>query len=187
MLPDDAFLLLHEVRLRGVVVLHGGPDLELLLGHGLVARARTSVRITPAGRELHAGWARAGRAAEEVAERAYERFVPLNTELLRVCNDWQVRPGNVPNDHRDQRYDWGVLDRLRSLDERTAPVVRRLARTMPRFGTYPASLRVALAHLDDGALEWLTSPRIDSYHTVWMRLHEDLLLALGRDRADEPS
>jgi hypothetical protein len=37
----------------------------------------------------------------------------------------------------------------------------------------------------EGETEWLTSPRVDSYHTVWMQLHEDLLLALGRDRASE--
>ena len=27
---------------------------------------------------------------------AYERFLPLNRELIRICNDWQVRPGGVP-------------------------------------------------------------------------------------------
>ena len=37
----------------------------------------------------------------------------------------------------------------------------------------------------EGDTEWITSPSIDSYHTVWMQLHEDLLLALGRDRATE--
>jgi len=33
--------------------------------------------------------------------------------------------------------------------------------------------------------DWLLSPRIDSYHTVWMQLHEDLLSAVGVNRADE--
>jgi hypothetical protein len=36
--------------------------------------------------------------------------------------------------------------------------------------------------LNDGEREWLASPTIDSYHTVWMQLHEDLLLALGLER-----
>jgi len=43
-----------------------------------------------------------------------------------------------------------------------------------------------VARVDAGDTEWLTSPRLDSYHTVWMQLHEDLLLALGRDRSAEP-
>ena len=97
-----------------------------------------------------------------------------------------MRPGEVPNDHRDAPYDWAVLDRLRTLDERTAPVVRRVARDVARFDGYARRLRAALTRVDEGEQEWFTSPRIDSYHTVWMQLHEDLLLALGRAREDEP-
>src|SRR5262249_11881501 len=115
----------------------------------------------------------------------YEAFLPLNAELIRLCNDWQVRPGNVPNDHRDPHYDWSVIDRLRALDERAAPVLRRVGRVLEPFDAYPRRLRVALQHVDEGETEWFTSPRIDSYHTVWMQVHEDLLLALGRERADE--
>ena len=56
---------------------------------------------------------------------------------------------------------------------------------MTRFGGYRPRLRAARERVAEGASDWLTSPRIDSYHTVWMQLHEDLLLALGRDRASE--
>ena len=142
--------------------------------------------LTPA--KTHAAWARLpeGEEDEQVARRAYERFLPLNRELLRICNDWQVRPGGVPNDHRDARYDWAVVDRLHALDERVAPIVSRLGRSVERFAEYRPRLRVALARVDEGEIEWLTSPRIDSYHTVWMQMHEDLLLAIGGDRADEP-
>ncbi len=118
-------------------------------------------------------------------QRAYERFLPLNRELLRVCSDWQVRPGGVPNDHRDLRYDWSVVDRLRAIDDRSAPAINRLARVHTRFGSYRPRLRAALTFVDEGAFEWITSPRCDSYHTVWMQLHEDLLLALGVPRSSE--
>jgi hypothetical protein len=60
-----------------------------------------------------------------------------------------------------------------------------LTRAVVRFADYRARLRAARRRVDDGESEWLTSPRIDSYHTVWMQLHEDLLLALGRDRETE--
>jgi hypothetical protein len=54
-----------------------------------------------------------------------------------------------------------------------------------RFATYRPRLRAARVRVAEGETDWLTSPRIDSYHTVWMELHEDLLIALGRDRASE--
>jgi hypothetical protein len=190
--PDDAtFRLLHEIRLRGVVDVgeSATATVDVLVAHGYVARSARGVRITAAGRVTHASWARLpdeGDAAR-AARRAYERFLPLNVELLRVCHDWQVRPGGAPNDHRDARYDWAVVDRLRSVDERVGPVVSRLGRTIERFAHYRPRLRAALTHVDEGRTEWLTSPRIDSYHTVWMQLHEDLLLAIGADRGDEPA
>jgi hypothetical protein len=186
--PDDAtFRLLHEIRLRGVIELHETEIVTLLIDDGLVARSVRGVRITAVGRVTNASWARlpAGGDDERVARRAYERFLPLNRELLRVCSDWQVRPGGIPNDHRDPRYDWSVLDRLRSLDERIGPVASRLGRTIDRFAAYRPRLRAALDRVDAGETEWLTSPRLDSYHTVWMQLHEDLLLALGADRSTE--
>ena len=50
-------------------------------------------------------------------------------------------------------------------------------------GWYEPALAAALARADAGDEAWVASPRCDSYHTVWMRLHEDLLLALGRERS----
>jgi hypothetical protein len=187
--PDDAtFRLLHEIRLRGVIDVEETETVTVLIGQGYVARSARGIRITTAGRTTHTSWARlrAGGPEEEVARRAYERFLPLNRELIRICTDWQVRPGGVSNDHRDARYDWSVVDRLHAVDERVGPIASRLARGIERFATYRPRLRAALARVDDGDTEWLNSPRLDSYHTVWMQLHEDLLLAIGADRAHEP-
>jgi hypothetical protein len=187
-LTAESYVVLHEVRLRGLVERDDDEVVVALLDAGLVARARSALRITVEGRDVHASWARLvpGSDAEAVATRAYEQFLTLNRELIRVCHDWQVRPGDVPNDHRDVRYDWEVIDRLRGVDERTRPVVRRLARDVERFDPYPARLRQALVQVEEGDHAWFASPRIDSYHTVWMHLHEDLLLALGVDRGAEP-
>jgi hypothetical protein len=191
-LSDEGYLLLHEVRLRGFLELdessvHAALATQLV-DAGLAAPVRRAIRITAAGRSVHEAWARveSGSEAEGAVARGYERFLPLNVEFLRVCHDWQVRTGNIPNDHRDASYDWAIVDRLRDLDERAAAVLRRVGRAVDRFAGYPPRLRGALAHLDEGDLDWFTSPRIDSYHTVWMQLHEDLLLALGRQRGTEP-
>lgn len=154
---------------------------------GLAQRKGTFLALTPEGRVVHAAWARleVGSEGENAARRTYDQFLPINVELLQVSTDWQLRAGNVPNDHTDQAYDWSVIDRLAELDERAGPIVRRLGRTVERFEPYRPRLRECLQRVKGGEHEWFLSPRIDSYHTVWMQLHEDLLLALGIDRAEE--
>ena len=185
-LDDDCWLLLHDVRLRGVV---DGSDTTIevrVVEAGLAARASKGLRLTPAGRERHTEWARVQESETEAAmERAYQRFLTLNRELIRVCNDWQVRPGGTPNDHADATYDWAVIDRLSAIDDRVGPILRSASQQVVRFGAYRPRLRHARQRVNEGEHDWLTSPRIDSYHTIWMQLHEDLLLALGLDRASE--
>jgi len=190
-LSDDEWIGFHDLRLRGVVVLTDdaaqGALAASLEGAGFATRRGAKLVPTPAGREAHAAWARleTGSEAAELTERAYAAFLPLNRELLRLCHDWQVRGGSA-NTHDDPAYDWTVIDRLVELDERVGPVVRRVARAVPRFGSYRPSLRDARKRVEAGEPDWFASPRCDSYHTVWMRLHEDLLCATGAARNDEP-
>ena len=40
-----------------------------------------------------------------------------------------------------------------------------------------------MAAAGDG--KYVASPRVDSYHSIWFELHEDLILLAGRNRADE--
>jgi hypothetical protein len=102
-----------------------------------------------------------------------------------VSGPFATSGSSAPNDHKDPEYDWGIFDRLSSIDDRVGPLVTSVARNVDRFGPYRERLRTARRKVDEGGHEWLTSPRIDSYHTVWMQLHEDLLLALGKERASE--
>ena len=187
MLDDEAWLFLHEVRLRGVVDPGDGTVVVRLVEQGLVVHAVRGVRVTTAGRDAHTEWARLapGTDDEAAVRRTYDRFLPLNRELIRICNDWQVRPGGVPNDHRDQEYDWSVIDRLHALHDRAVAMINRVGRVHARFASYAPRLRAAIARVDGGEQEWFTSPRIDSYHTVWMQLHEDVLLAIGVERSSE--
>jgi hypothetical protein len=46
-------------------------------------------------------------------------------------------------------------------------------------------LQAALDKFDGGENNWLASPLIDSYHTVWMHLHQQLILMLGLTRAED--
>jgi hypothetical protein len=186
-------VVVHDLRLRGMVRVPDAPDLLVVIDEltsaEIVHTRGKFMALTEQGRVLHAEWALAqpGTDARSAAERLYDEFHAFNTELLSVCTAWQVRPGGAANDHRDANYDWQVIARLERLHERAATRIRRVGRALPRFSDHDRRLRSALRKVvDDNDVEWFTSPRIDSYHTVWNQLHEDLLITLGRSRDAEP-
>jgi hypothetical protein len=176
--------LVHELRLRGVIVDAEPARVQILLATGLATQRATKLLITPEGRAAHRDWARCepGSDIEDRVRRAFERFLPLNIELVQLCSDWQVKRTGVTNDHRDAEYDWSVVQRLVALDERAGAVARHAGVALARLEPYRERLRAARRRVEDGDYEWFTSPRVDSYHTVWMQWHEDLLLTLGLER-----
>jgi hypothetical protein len=186
-LSDTDWEMVHELRLRGVIEAPSGDQFDALITAGFAIRRTTKLAMTPEGRAAHAAWARCepGSEIEQGVQRAFERFLVLNAELLRLCSDWQVKAGGAPNDHRDAAYDWSVIERLSALDERAGAVARHAGTAVVRLVPYRARLRTARTRVEDGDHEWFTSPRIDSYHTVWMQWHEDLLLTLGRERESD--
>lgn len=118
---------------------------------------------------------------------AYEGFERINGALKRLITDWQtmtVAGQRVPNDHSDRDYDDGVIDRLGELHERAAALLDQLAGVLPRMGIYRKKLLAALERAEDGAIEWVSDARIESYHTLWFELHEDLLRLMGREREE---
>lgn len=179
--------LLLRLRLRGILPDDDPETSGSVVDAGYARRRGDRIVLTPEGRSAAEQLAcyPAGSEAEAWCRQAYDGFRPLNAELIRLGHDWQVRPGGVANDHSDASYDWSVIDRLAVLHERTAPIVGALGRRLDRFAGYRSALRGALDHLRGGEHDWFTSPHVDSYHTVWMVLHEDLLLALGIQRATE--
>jgi hypothetical protein len=187
-LAPQAWETLCEVRLRGTLhrpdPVHTG-ELELM---GYVVRRGDLVAITDAGRIAHAERARLapGSPEEAAARDVYQRFGPLNARLLKLCTDWQLRPGGIPNDHSDPDYDTGVIDRLGAQHERAERVLDSFAALEPRLGLYKERLDSAYDQALAGEHEWVSGARIDSYHTVWFELHEDLLRMLGREREEAP-
>ncbi|MER5505465.1 hypothetical protein ABT052_09115 [Streptomyces sp. NPDC002766] len=127
----------------------------------------------------------AGSEQEERITAAYEAFLPVNRKIRDVCTAWQCRPDGTANDHSDSGYDAEVRESLEDVHEAIQPVLRRLERVLAGSGRYLTALEEALDHFDEGSLEWLASPLCDSYHTVWMRLHQELLLVLGISRAQD--
>ncbi|MCW8196798.1 hypothetical protein F6455_18550 [Proteobacteria bacterium 005FR1] len=118
---------------------------------------------------------------------AYEEFEKVNTDLKQVITDWQTMKlggQTVPNDHSDSGYDSKVIDRLGDLHERVETVLDRLSAKEPRLKIYKEKLLAALEKAEDGDIKWVSDASIESYHTVWFELHEDLLRIVGRNREE---
>ncbi len=167
--------------------------------------------LTEAGR-AHDERALAGEldstGSRQVVESAYRSFEGCNAEMLQLFTDWQLRPRRhgdgggptshdrapaagegpegpavVVNDHTDQAYDAAVLARLRVLDlEAAQPICAELAAVLDRFAGYGPRLAGARRRVESGELEWFDRLTVDSYHSVWFELHEDLLSTLGLQR-----
>lgn len=145
--------------------------------------------LTAAGRaenerRLAAELDETGSRSEVVA--AHELFLALNSRFLSTITNWQIRPRPADplaaNDHTDPGWDQRVLDDLHGLGRELQPVCETLIVALPRFAGYPERYVAALHRADRGEQAWVAQPKIDSCHTVWMELHEDLLATLGLER-----
>jgi hypothetical protein len=166
--------------------------LDAAVAAGRAIGAKGTFMVTPAGRS----WldecypqAFAEFRDDPAATAAYERFERINRELLTLFTDWQMVPaagGRVANDHTDADYDRGIVDRLGDLHERAEKNLGRFAALDPRLDVYRRRLDDAYDQVLAGEHEYVSGARVDSYHTVWFELHEDLLRMLGREREEAP-
>jgi hypothetical protein len=201
-MTDLDFLAVHGLAVRkaagpaAVADLLGAPEadvaaaLEAAAAAGRVAGAKGMFMVAPAGQAWLAEQypiVYADARADGALTAAYERFEKVNTELLALSTDWQTMPAGgarVPNDHSDAEYDQGIVDRLGDLHERAERVVGRCAESQERLGRYLERLANAYDRVLAGDRDYVSGVRIDSYHTVWFELHEDLLRMLGRTRQE---
>ena len=199
------FDILHALRVKGLAkpevlsALSGVAigDLEttcapLVEDGKVVSRpgAMSGYMLTPAGKT--AADALIGEDPETVSARdelaAFdETFLPVNTEFKKICHRWQLKGESEPNDHQDADYDAVVVDDLATLHGDFVPSIDQLGRALPRFGRYPGRLDAALERVKSGDAASFARPMYDSYHDIWMELHNDVVLSLGRERgaADE--
>ncbi|OBF57068.1 hypothetical protein A5787_25610 [Mycobacterium sp. 852002-50816_SCH5313054-b] len=157
---------------------------ERLTAAGLLVDDAT-LRISPSGRarlETLLAEERRGIDAAAIAA-AYRDFRPVNADFKSLVTDWQVK-GAAPNAHDDAEYDTAVLARLDEVHARVVPIIEAAAAQLPRLGAYATKLVAALDKVKAGDTAWLSRPLIDSYHTVWFELHEELIGAVGLTRAE---
>jgi hypothetical protein len=201
--PD--LLVLHALRLAGMAdevkvarrhALDPGLVEDLLLDHeaaGLVTRVGfaglTGWALTERGKAEGERLAAAeldATGARPVVTAVHDDFVPLNARLLGAMSRWQVRPATgdpmAANDHTDWAWDEQVLRTLSNLSVALRGLEERLVTVLLRFGGYTDRFAAALGQVDRGQRRYVDEPGLDSAHTVWFQLHEDLLATLHLSR-----
>lgn len=158
---------------------------EQLTQSGLLERGK-SLKLSPQGRERLGGLLANERAAvdQEAIATGYNEFRGVNADFKALVSDWQLKNGEL-NTHDDPAYDAAVLGRLDEVHQRVMPIIATIGTEVLRLASYAAKLEVALGRVRAGDVVWLTRPIIDSYHTVWFELHEELILVAGLTREDE--
>jgi hypothetical protein len=174
----------------------GEPDAEVqdaldaACAAGRAMGAKGTFMVTPAGRAwLDERYPEVfgGLRQDPAATEAYEQFERVNRKLLALMTDWQMMPAGgerIPNDHSDADYDAAIVDKLGDLHERAQRPLGRFAGLEQRLSRYSERLEHAYDRVLAGDHDWVSGARIDSYHTCWYELHEDLLRMLGREREE---
>jgi pyruvate,orthophosphate dikinase len=153
---------------------------QITRGYALTPQGRTDVQV--------------GLSAEQESIDAsrisaiYERFCTINARFKSLMHAWQLRTvdnAEVPNDHLDAEYDGTIIAELGEIDSLLQPLLQEIMAIAPRLELYPIRLADALCALREGDSAMMARPMIDSYHTVWFELHEDLISLVGTTRAEE--
>jgi len=144
---------------------------EQLAESGLLIDS-TTLRISPSGRARLDELLSEERAGIDSAALAvaYSDFHSVNADFKALVTNWQLN------------RDTAALARMDDVHERVLPIIAAAATQLPRLDAYRAKLVAALDKVKAGDVAWLTKPLVDSYHTVWFELHEELILASGLTR-----
>ncbi|MGV9662494.1 pyruvate, phosphate dikinase [Nocardia niigatensis] len=158
-----------------------------LVTAGYCVTTPAGFRITPEGRprleQLLAEERETVDAAAMTA--AYDEFCVFNADLKVIITDWQMKDPATVNDHADAEYDASVLGRLSDTHQRLRSLIGRLGELAPRLDRYLDRLDRAVERIGEGDHTYVARPIMDSYHTVWFELHEDLIGLCGLTRAEE--
>jgi len=173
---------LHAIRVGG---LHAPkPDnADELAERGLVFVTPVGCMLTEKGQDLHEELLVQHRIEIDVVAVGvlYERFLAVNQPAKSKCTAWQ----NLAEDDFDGRF--MIATDLQDILERVSTTIMRTSEHLPRFASYPPRMKTALERVLEGEPEYVTSPRVASFHNVWMECHEDYLLTLGISREEEGS
>ena len=193
--PDVAVV----VKLKGRVTAAGVSEavgfdaskmLDELTADGHVEPVKAGFKITPTG--LDVVNEALGAVRRDVGDRQlnewYEVFCTINADFKATVTDWQLRQTGdtaVLNDHTDANYDGAVIARLQVVHASIVALLDQFPPSIPRYRRYRNRLDEALRKLVAGQLQFMASPAVESYHSVWFELHEELIMLCGLTRAGE--
>lgn len=198
--PPLASRVLHALRIKGMLTAPAAAaicaadeatvtaELGQVVSRGFAnyMEPRQMWLITPEGRAAHPDVLAEMIDGLDLGGLPYQRFLELNDDFKLLCTDWQLRNGE-PNDHADEAYDAAIFQRLEALDDEAQPIAAAIGSVTTWMAPYGQRLAAARARLVGGDQKALTGVMCDSYHDIWMELHEDLILTQGIDRAAEGS
>ncbi len=167
-----------------------GPALDEMAAEGLIGDPGALIQLSEDGKALGSKMIAADSEAwgVENASAALDAFLPLDYRVKEVVTAWQMSEVDgkpVLNDHSDGDYDAAVLERFASLHQDAAAWLESMFDGLPRLEDYSSRLHRAAKLVADGDHGYIASPRVDSYHSIWFELHEDLILLAGRSREGE--
>lgn len=107
----------------------------------------------------------------------HEHFEEYDARMKELAEAWQDIPADERGPNAEPVADLHALQAdLEALFDELSPGTREV------YEPYLASLADAIAALEDGETDYFTGTEVDSYHTVWFELHDDLLRTLGEER-----
>jgi Phosphoenolpyruvate synthase/pyruvate phosphate dikinase len=167
-----------------------GSLLDSLIADGLVEGAADSFRLAVDGKDVASQILAEDRDrwGTDRAARALDSFLTLDHRMKETVNAWQMRDvegSQTFNDHADPAYDALVLAQLEALHGDALAWLSLIVASVARYKFYIVRLDRAARLAAEGDPRYVASPRVDSYHSIWFELHEDLILLSGRTRAEE--
>lgn len=153
-------------------------ELETLQAEGIV-ETEGFWYITDEG-EVHLDASLRDRFTEsqiEQLEANIDEFSVMDEELKELASEWQAPDGDLSTAE--------LLDQLGALQQSVESFFRdHDERVYSEYRAYLDDLETALEEIEAGNEEYFTGAEVSSYHTVWFRLHDDLLRTLGIERDD---
>jgi pyruvate, orthophosphate dikinase len=161
-----------------------------LANQSLVEKSARGWRLTVSGIETLRRQLEEERQqiSRECMDELYREFCTFNDAFKDIVTKWQMRfcdGEQLLNDHSDEAYDRKVVSHLGQLHSSFIQFLERLTAEVSRLSFYKTRFLKAWEHITAGDIRYIVGILIDSYHTIWFELHEELLQLSGRSRMTE--